>query len=128
MEGCAAGRAGSASGHTVDDRLVLYLQRQSTVNLYTVLFHSFCLGNRTGHTVQNVTVCTIRLCKTLGNDSDDDFIGHQCAGIHVLLGLQADRSLVLYCSTENVSGRNCRDVQNLAKNICLSAFSSTRST
>ncbi len=66
------------------------------------------------------------LCQTLLQDADDDLIGHQCAGVHEALGLQAHLGTILHGSTQDVAGADGGDVQLCADDLGLRALTGTR--
>ena len=69
----------------------------------------FRLRDRAGHTVEDVALRTIGFGKTLGDNADDDLIGHQMAFIHIGLGLYSRRRAVFDGRAQNVSGGDRRD-------------------
>lgn len=123
----AAALADTAAAHPRDDPLVGDLDGHHSIESDTCLLQRLSLGDGAGHAVQNVAVGAVRLLQTLADDADDNVIGHQLAGVHVLLGPQAGRSTVLDSCTQNVTGRDGGDTQRLLDNVRLSAFAGTRS-
>ena len=124
----AAALADAPAAHTGDDLLIGNLDGDHGVEADTGLLEGLGLGDRAGHAVQNVAVRAVRLLQALVDDADDDLIGHQLTGVHILLGLEARRSPILHGSTQNVASGDGRNIQLLLQNFGLSAFAGTRST
>ena len=122
MEGLAAILAGPASGHTVDYRLVRYLDGQRTVDVDTCLLERFGLGDGSRHTVEDIAVFAVGLGEALVDDTDDDIVGNELAAFHICLSLQTDRRAVFHGRTEDVAGRNGGDREHTAQYLSLSTF------
>ena len=100
----AAVLADTAAAHPRDDLLVGDLDGHHGIEPDTCLLQCLRLGDGAGHTVQNVAAGAVRLLQTLADDADDDVIGHQLAGVHVRLGLQAGGRTVFDSCTQDVTG------------------------
>ena len=123
----AAAFADTPSAHAGDDLLIGDLDGDHGVESDTCLLQSLGLGDGAGHAVQNVAVGTVRLLQTLVDDADDDLIGHQLTGIHILLGLQPGGRTVLHSRPQDIAGGDGGDVQLLLDDVCLRALTGTRS-
>lgn len=89
MEGRAAGGADPTAAHTLHNLLIGNFQGDHGVKGDAHLFQGLGLGNGAGHPVQDKAVLAVRFRQAFGDHPDDNFIGHQLAGIHIRLGLQA---------------------------------------
>ena len=123
----AAALADTAATHTSHDLFIGDLDGHHGVEADAGLFHGLGLGDGAGHPVQNVAVGTVGLLQTLLDDADDDFIGHQAAGVHVLLGTKARGRTVFDGGAEDVAGGNGGHIELFLENVSLSALPGTRS-
>ena len=123
----AAVLAHTPAAHPSNDLLVRDLDGHHCIEADTGLLHGLRLGDGAGHPVQNIAVGTVGLLQTLLDDADDDFIGHQAAGVHVLLGTKARGRTVFDGGAEDVAGGNGGHVELFLENIRLSALPGTRS-
>ena len=122
-----AGLTDTASAHALHNGLVRDFDGNHVIKGDSRLLHGFCLGDGAGHPVQNIAVPAILLRQTLGDDTDDHFIRHQLAGIHIGLGLEPGGRAILDGSPKDVSGGDGRNVQLFAQALGLSAFAGARS-
>ena len=118
--------ADAAAAHALHDHIVLDLQLQHLVDADAHSLNGLGLGNGAGHAVQDEAVGAVGLCQTLLQDADDDLIGHQCAGVHEALCLQAHLGAILHGSTQDVAGADGGDVQLCADDLGLRALTGTR--
>ena len=122
MEGLAAVLAGPPAGHTVDDRIVAYLDGQGTVDIDTHLLHSACLRYCARDAVEDVAVFAVRLGEPLADDADYDIIRNELTGVHIALGLQSYLRTGFHSGAEDVSSGDRRYTQLAAEYFCLSTF------
>ena len=122
----AAVRADPAAAHALHNRLVADLQGDHAVEDDPGLLQGLGLGDGAGHAVQNVTLGTVRLFQPLGNDADDDLIGHQLPRVHEGLGLQARGSAVLHGGAEDVAGGDGGNIQLFTQDVGLCSLSGAR--
>ena len=126
MEGRAAGGADPTAAHALHNLLIGNFQGDHGVKGDARLFQGLGLGNGAGHPVQDKAVLAVRFRQAFGDHPDDNFIGHQLAGIHICLGLQANGSPVFHRSPENVAGGDGGNVELLIQNLSLGAFAGAR--
>lgn len=79
---------------------------QRALQLAQLGVESHRLGRGAGETVQNEAIGGIGLGKALGHQANNHVIGHQIAGIHILLSLKAQLCAFLYRSAQHVASRN----------------------
>ena len=126
MVGGPAVDAGPAAGHSPLNLLVGDLNGDHRIELDTGLLQGLSLGDGAGHPVQDIALLAVGLGQPLGDDADDDVVRDQLAGVHILLGLQAHGGAVGHGGAEDVAGGNGGDVQLLADDLRLSAFTGAR--
>ena len=128
MIACAAGGANPAAYHSVLDDFVSDFNGDNLVDANILRHQRLCLGDGSGHTVQNEALLAVGLRYALFHNSNDHFVGHQLTGVHISLRLKANLSAVLYCFTENVSGGDGGNTQLFADDLSLGALARTGST
>jgi hypothetical protein len=89
-------------------------------------FHRLGLRDCPGESIKKVTPPTVGLLQPVSDESDDDFVGHQGARIHDLLGSQAERRASGYGCTKHVSGRDLRDLEMFLDERRLRSFTRAR--
>ena len=105
--------AGPAAGQALNQGLGINLKRDHTVqgfvHLLQVVLQSIRLCNRAWEAIQDETVVAVSSQKAVTDYADNNFIGDQSTGIHILLGLAAHRRTFFYRGAEDVSGRDLRN-------------------
>src|SRR5699024_5665405 len=113
MIGGAALQAGSSSGHTVDDVLVRHVHIDSVVNFASQFFQSLCqtlcLGDRSGETVQNISVLRVVLLNSVYNQIAGQLIRNKKSLIHISFCFFAMLGSVLNIRTEDIACGNMGD-------------------
>ena len=128
MEHLAAGRifAGAPPGEANHQRFFVHVDADYVVDLGTQplqhLVQGFGLGHCPGKTVQDESLFAIRLGQPVFDDTDDYFIGHQCSGIHALLGLLAHFRPFFHRRPEDVAGGDLGDMELVDEFLGLRAF------
>ena len=89
------------------------------------LLHRIGLGNGAGKAVEQVALGAVRLLQALGDQPDDDVVGHEAAGFHDLLRLQAERRAGLDGGAQHVAGGDLRDAEFFGDEAGLGTFAGT---
>ena len=120
--------ADAAAGHARFDHLVGDLNGHDCVKMDAGRFERLGLRDRAGDSIEDEAVRTIRAGDPFADDADDDIVRNELASVHEALGLQASLGSVFDRFAKNVAGGNGGDVQLLADDLRLCAFSGTGST
>ena len=127
IEAGTTGLADPAAAHAAQDLIFGDLKGDGRIDLDAGFLHGLCLTDGAGHTVKDVALRTIVTSDTLIQDSDDDFIRHQLAGVDITLSLDAGGSAILDGGTEDIAGGDTRNTEPLAEDLRLRPLSGTGS-
>src|SRR5699024_4186233 len=86
------------------------------------------LGNGARETVEEETGLRVVLLQTRLDHADGHVVGHQVAGVHVGLGLEAQRRALADVRAEQIAGGNVGDAELLGENGGLGALAGTGGT
>src|SRR5262249_32043600 len=76
--------------------------------------------------VEQIALPAVRLLQTLLDHTDDDVVRDELAGVHHLLGGDAQWRTSLHCRTQHVAGRDLRDPESVLDEVGLGALPLTR--
>src|SRR5690606_33061171 len=111
-----------ATGTAADDLLVVHGNFQNVIDLDACVHQCLGLGNGARKAVQQEAVGAIILSNTLVDQTNDQLVGDQAAGIHHFLDLLAQFGTGLDCGTQHVAGGDLRNIEPLADELGLCAL------
>ena len=76
--------------------------------------------------VEHVARLAVVLLQAVLDQADDDVVGHEAAGIHDLLGLEAQRGARLHRGAQHVAGRDLRNAELLLDEVGLRTLAGAR--
>ena len=120
--GAAGGHVHAAAAHAIDDLAVRHVDLEHEVDRDAGILHGIGLRNGAGEAVEHVTVLAIGLLEAILDQTDDDVVANQAAGIHDLLGLQAQRGAGLDGGAQHVAGGNLRNAEFFLDEVGLGAL------
>ena len=100
--GGAAAQAHAATGHTLLNDLVGYLEGECAINVGN-LVQRFRLRNGARETVEDEAALAVALRDALLEQIDYQIVRHKLAGIHEALSLLAEGGIVLNCLTQDIA-------------------------
>ncbi len=101
----------AAAAHAFDDFLVRHVDFDHVIDVNACLFHGFCLRDCAREPVEQKAILAVGLLDAFLDHADDDFIRHQAACVHELLGLQPQCRPRLDGSAQHVAGGNLRNIK-----------------
>jgi hypothetical protein len=104
--GAARSQVSTATGHAVDDVAIRHVDFEHEFDRHAGVLHGLRLRNGAREAVEQVAVLAVVLGQAILDHADDDGVRHQAAGIHVLLGLEAESGAGLDLGAQHVAGRN----------------------
>jgi hypothetical protein len=107
-------RGGAAAAHALDDGVVGHVDLQHVVELDAGGLHGVGLRDGAREAVEQEAVGAVGLGDALLDQADDDVVADQRAGVHHLLGGQAQRRAGLDGGAQHVAGGDLRDAVFLA--------------
>jgi len=130
VEDRAAPVAHPSAGQPPDELLVCHFhvddRRSLQAHICQCRIQCFGLRNRPREAVEQKALATVRLGQALAHDADHEFIGNQLAGVHELLGLQAQRRALANGGTQHIAGGDVRHGKPANEELGLSALPRSR--
>ena len=121
--GCAAIAAHSASGQTLHDDFVSYLNVDDMIDLDTHILERLCLWHGAWKAVEDKTVFAIILFQTFVHHFDHYCIWHQFSCMNEFLCLFTSLCSVFHCCADDIAGTDLRNMTILTDFFRLSTFS-----
>ena len=94
------------------------LKANNTVDFNTHIVKRLSLWNSSWEAIKNETVLAVGLGHPVRDDTENQFVGHQAALIHVLFRFFAKLRTVGHSLTEHVAGGDGGNVQSLDQQLC----------
>ena len=110
------------AAHALDDGAVGHVDLEHVVEVDAAVLERIGLGQGAGKAVEQEAGGAIGLGDPLLDQADDDVVAHQRAGVHHLLGREAERRAGLDGGAQHVAGGDLRDAVALADHGRLRAF------
>ena len=114
------------TGESLDDFLIVHVQRYHFVYGHAGLIKGLGLGNSAREAIKKKTVETVRLGDTVFHKRNDECIGDQFAGAHIALCFLPKLRARSACRAEHVPRGDLRNGEPVHQELGLRSFSSAR--
>ena len=120
--GAAGGDVHATTAHAGDDLAVRHVDFEHVVDRHAGILHGLGLRNGARETVEHVAALAVGFLEAILDQADDDVVADQAAGIHDLLGFEAQRRAGLDGGAQHVAGGNLRNAEFLLDEVGLGAL------
>ena len=120
--GTARSQVNATTRHALDDFCIRHVDLDNGVDGYASRLHGISLGNGAREAVKQETVRAIGFLDAVLDQTNDDFIRHQTACVHDLLGSQTHLGACLDSGTQHVAGGDLRNAVAFLDVVSLGTF------